>query len=464
MLRVGREFLKLSTAFPAIPPEEEFIRRDKSLGTLSAALLVVSIAPLFGLLMTSGPVLFAQTRIPTNTKETVLYSFGGADGAGALSGVLAEKTGAFYGTTVFGGSAGLGLVFKLTPHGSGYRESVLYSFTGGVDGAKPSGLAAGKDGSFYGVTVIGGSTNQGTVFRLKPDKSGYSESVLYSFLGGLDGSQPVGTPVLGKDGSVYGVTQFGGAGGWGLVFKLTPSGSGYTKSTLYNFPGGAGGYLPQAGLTIDNHGVLYGTTYYGGDVSGCNGAGCGLIFKLAPQGSGYTESVLYRFKGNGDGALPYAAVTVDGKTGAIYGTTEYGGSKGLGLGTVFKLTPSGAGFHETVLHRFTGKGDGFVPGAPVLLRPNGVLYGVVALGGGGCNGIGCGAIVKLTPSGSDYSFEVIYDFGRPAHGADPENSTLIMDASGALFGTTRSGGSKTNCADGGPGGVPGCGTVFKIVP
>jgi uncharacterized repeat protein (TIGR03803 family) len=422
------------------------------------------ISLLIVLLVVFGRALVAQTAIPSKSKETVLYSFGGPDGAGALSGVLADKTGSLYGTTVFGGSAGAGTIFRLTRRGSGYRESVLYSFTGGVDGAKPSGLTAGADGSFYGITIIGGSSNQGTVFKLTRHKFGYRESVLYSFRGGNDGTQPVGAPVLGKDGAVYGVTQFGGTGGWGLVFKLTPSGSGYRKSTLYNFPGAAGGYLPQAGLTIDSHGVLYGTTYYGGDVSGCNGAGCGLVFKLARQGSGYAESVLKRFKGNGDGAIPYAAVTVDETSGAIYGTTEYGGGNGLGLGTVFKLTPSGAGYSETILHRFTGKADGFVPGAPILLSPDGILYGVVALGGGGCNGIGCGAIFKLTPSASGYSFRVIYDFRRPSNGANPENSTLIIDASGALVGTTRSGGSKTDCSDGGPGGVHGCGTVFKLVP
>jgi len=253
----------------------------------------------------------SSAQTVSTAKETILHSFGGPDGAGALSGVIAGPNGSFFGTTVFGGPAGVGTVFELTPHGSGYQEKVLHSFSG-PDGSKPgAGLVAGPDGSLYGVTTVGGNGGCGfgcgTVFKLTKSNGVWEESTIYFFHGSSDASQPTGAPVLGKNGAVYGVTQFGGASGQGAVFKLTPVGSGYKESVLYSFPTGAGGYLPQAGLTMDSKGALYGTTYYGGDTTACDGAGCGLVFKLTPKKSGYVESVLYRFTSNGDGAQPIAA-------------------------------------------------------------------------------------------------------------------------------------------------------------
>jgi uncharacterized repeat protein (TIGR03803 family) len=302
------------------------------------------------------------------------------------------------------------------------------------------------------------------VFKLIPEKSGYSFSVLYSFHSGSDANQPVGAPVLDKKHAVYGVTQGGGTSNWGAVFKLTPGKSGYTESVLYNFPGGAGGYLPQAGLTIDHRGSLYGTTYAGGTGT-CLG-GCGTVFKLTPTGSGYDESILYSFLDYTEGDSPDAALAIDESTGAIYGTTQYGGPKNNG--TVFKLTPSGSGYSERVLHSFDGGGDGnpdgFAPESKLVLLSDGTLYGTDTLGGGGCSGIGCGSIFQLKPSRSGYSFKYVYNFRDPVNGAEPEWGGLISDAKGVLYGTTRSGGSKTNCDDGGPGGALGCGVVFKLVP
>jgi uncharacterized repeat protein (TIGR03803 family) len=387
-----------------------------------------------------------------------------------LFGVIADANGALYGATVFGGPANAGTIFKLTLHGSDYRESVLYRFRGGADGALPSGgLVADKHGSLYGVTIAGGNNGCGvgcgTVFKLTPGKSGYAFSVLYSFRPGTDANQPLGALVLDKSGAVYGVTQFGGSSNWGAVFKLTPGKSGYRESVLYSFPGGAGGYLPQAGLTIDNQGSLYGTTYYGG-AGNCDGFGCGTVFRLTHGKSGYKESVVYKFKDLPDGIQPFAAVTMNENTGAIYGTTQYGGAKGSG--TVFELTPSGSGYEESILHSFyfggSGYPDGFAPESRLLLLPDGTLYGSDTLGGGGCSGTGCGSIFQLKPSESGYSFQYVYNFGDPLNGAEPEWTSLIVDEKGALYGTTRSGGSKTNCSDGGPGGALGCGVVFKLTP
>ncbi|MGC2650299.1 MAG: choice-of-anchor tandem repeat GloVer-containing protein [Candidatus Cybelea sp.] len=401
-------------------------------------------------------------------RETVLHSFGGLDGAAASDGLIAGKAGVFYGTTLFGGgsSGGNGTVFKLAPQGSGYAESVLYSFKGGYDGSTPEGIVL-RGGVLYGVTFAGGDPSGngglgwGTIFELSPGKSGYTESVLYRFRGGLDAWEPLGPIVLDKTGNIYGASAFGGSRNDGAVFKLTPGQSGYTESLLYSFPGGAGGILPEAGVTIDKHGSIYGTTMYGGSYAGFCDGGCGTVYKLALGKSGYSESVIFAFDGL-DGDLPYGAVTIDERSGAVFGTTFWGGTKRVG--TFFELTPNGSYYTERVLHSFEAKADGFLPEGTPLLEPDGTLYGTAAIGGGGCRGIGCGVVFELTPSGAHYSFHVVYDFRRPNHGAEPEQTNLLSDESGAIYGATRSGGTERNCADGGPGGAKGCGVVFKIAP
>jgi uncharacterized repeat protein (TIGR03803 family) len=402
-----------------------------------------------------------------HVRETVLHSFSGPDGAAALYGVIADAARNLYGTTVFGGNDGVGVVFELAPEQGGYSETVLYTFSGGDDGAKPSGgLVADAKGNLYGVTLLGGAGGCGTVFKLAPGKHAYTETVIYGFRCNGDGSQPIGTPVMDANGVIYGVTQFtsGFDDGNGVVFALTPSDSGYAQSVLYNFPGGAGGYLPQAGVTIDKNGAVYGTTYYGGDMSFCDGAGCGLVFTISPASAGYKESVLYAFRnidGN-DGANPFAAPVVEESTGKIFGTTQYGGSRHVGI--VYELKPHHAGYDEALLHNFTANKDGFAAEGQILIGPKHTLYGTASLGGGGCSGIGCGAVyeMKRSPVAPGYSFRTIYDFTYPANGAEPEFTSLIMDGSGAIFGTTRSGGADTGCSDGGPGGAPGCGVVFRL--
>jgi hypothetical protein len=397
--------------------------------------------------------------------ESVLHSFGGTDGAAPDDGMIAGKAGTFYGTTIFGGIGG-GTVFKLTPQGTGYSESVVYDFKGGTDGMAPDGIVAGSDGAFYGVTFEGGNGNGGvgwgTIFKLTPQGSGYSESVLYRFNGFPDAGNPNGPIVIDRHGAIFGSSGFGGTQDAGAVFELTPSGSGYSESVVYSFSWNSGGNTPQAGLAIDRYGAIYGTTMYGGDDQGSCSGGCGTVFTLTPGESGYSERTIYAFTGRPDGDLPYGALTLDARTGAIFGTTYWGGTSGVG--TVFKLTRKGSSYSDTVLHSFTGKADGFLPEGTLLLKAGGALYGTAALGGGGCAGIGCGTVFELLPSHSGYSFRVIEDFLRPIRGAEPEQTNLLTDSSGALYGTTRSGGQDTDCADGGPGGAKGCGVVFKIAP
>jgi uncharacterized repeat protein (TIGR03803 family) len=383
--------------------------------------------------------------------ERVLSRFPNPGGL-LYGGLIADASGALYGTTAFGGttgcagSVGCGTVFKLTRTEAGYTESVLYSFLGGSDGAIPhAGLIADTTGALYGTTLQGGSGN-GTVFKLTPAGSGYTESVLYRFQGGNDGHTPVAGLIADKTGALYGTTLFGGSTcDCGTVFKVTPAGSGYTETVLYRFQGGSDGNQPAAGLISDETGALYGTTRFGG------GRG-GTVFKMTPVGSGYSESVLYRFQGGSDGEGPVAGLIAD-DSGALYGTTEIGGGSSacrVACGTVFKLTPAASGYAEHILYRFQGGNDGGRPSAPLIADRLGALYGTTATGGRGPCGYQCGTVFKLTPVRSGYVENVLYRFGSHRNdGADPLAGLIARK--GALYGTTLFG-----------GGANSQGTVFSL--
>jgi uncharacterized repeat protein (TIGR03803 family) len=225
-------------------------------------------------------------------------------------------------------------------------EQLLYSFTGSSgDGASPhASLVMDTAGNFYGTTANGGTNNFGTVFKLAPNGSGgYVESIVYAFASGTDGDTPEAGLIIDSAGNLFGTTLGGGSDSFGTVFKLAPNGSGgFVESVLYSFPDlNSGG--PFAGLIIDNAGNLYGTT--GGYSTGSSSLG--VAFKLAPSGSGsYTESVLYAFTGGSDGANSRAGLIMD-SAGNLYGTTSGGGNSSIncnnGCGVVFKLAPDGSG-------------------------------------------------------------------------------------------------------------------------
>lgn len=251
----------------------------------------------------------------------MFYSFAGIpDGAyPAFSQVAFDKAGNLYGTTYAGGASDNGTVFKLTPSGT---ETGLYSFAGGVDGYQPnSGVILDKLGNLYGTTVSGGLNGYGTVFKLTPSGT---KTVLYNFIGGLDGCFPYADGLfLGKKNVLYGTTVNCGANGVGTVYSLTPSGA---ETTLHSFQtDGIDGNYPYAGVVVDKAGNIYGTT----EAGGTNNAG--TLYKITPGGN---ESVLHSFAGNGtDGAYPHGAVPILDKWGNIYGTTNGGGT--FGCGTVF---------------------------------------------------------------------------------------------------------------------------------
>lgn len=305
------------------------------------------------------------------------------DGAGPV-GMTLDSSGNLYGTTSSGGPTKSGTVFELTPAENGqWTESILYNFGATqVDGETPAaGLVIDSEGNLYGTTQFGGRFGFGTVFELSPGPKGWTETVLHDFASKPDGTFPEAPVVFDSAGNLYGETSSGGLYSFGTVFELTPNGDGsWAETVLYHF--GANqldGIMPTAGLTLDLFGNLYGTTVYGG--SGCLPESCGMVFQLSPTEQGWSETVVHSFRPqDGDGAFPQAPVTLD-PNGNLYGTASAGGAEGRG--TLFQLTHHpGIGWMER-LYSFTGGDDGAQPESGVLLDSSGNIYGTTMWGGAG---------------------------------------------------------------------------------
>jgi uncharacterized repeat protein (TIGR03803 family) len=217
----------------------------------------------------------------TPTGKVLLHSFTGApsDGNYPLARLVLNSVGVFVGTTLYGGSLDLGTVFTVDSAGN---ETVIHNFSG-PDGEGPAaGLIQDDAGNLYGTTLGGGQMNTGTVFKMAPSGGSYSNSVLYSFSGGTDGAEPQGGLVMDSRGNLYGTTRWGGIFNSGTIYQLVKQKDYYVESVLYNFTGGADGGYPTSDLVVDTAGNLYGTTQRGGDPT-CR---CGTVFKLNLAGKG----------------------------------------------------------------------------------------------------------------------------------------------------------------------------------
>jgi uncharacterized repeat protein (TIGR03803 family) len=404
-----------------------------------------------------------------------LWVFGGTptDGSNPVSALVFDKAGNIYGTTEYGGSADRGTIFELSPSSDGtWKETVLYSFciAGGTcpDGDAPdAGLVFDAAGNLYGTTIAGGSAPMcpaangcGTVFELSPPSGSgaWAETVLYDFcsLGGstcTDGESPTSRLIFDPLGNLYGTTILGGTGGGGsgagkngVVFELSPAGSqGWTESVLYNFcsegttcPDGTD---PVAGVTSDDFGNLYGAA---GGGSTTTIKAMGTLYRLSPGPNGWTETVLYAFRGPhyNDGELPAGTVSIVGPN--LYTTTSVKGP--YGDGTVLRMDLKSG---RVSVFGFDGS-DGANPVAGVLVDPlsGGHLYGTASGAGVVRNG---GSVFQIDAAGQE---TVLYNFCSQKNCTDGErpSATLVMDALGNLYGTTERGGIKN-------GGV-----VFEITP
>jgi uncharacterized repeat protein (TIGR03803 family) len=262
------------------------------------------------------------------------------------------------------------------------------------------------------------------------------EQTLYAFCSQpncSDGADPYGSVIIDSAGNLYGTTSEGGANGDGEVYKLSPNN---TLTVLYSFKGGVDGATPYGGLVQDSAGNLYGTTANGGGGTACGSAGCGTVFKVTPKGS---ESILHAFCAKGvnctDGMNPIGGLIID-SAGNLYGTTEYGGVKSCGCGTVFKLSAKGK---ETISWSFSGSPDGALPLAGLWMDKKGNLYGTTSSGGDtscGCNGV----VFEIRTTGLEV---VLYNFCEDPGCADGRYpyAGVTADKKGNLYGTTTEGGT-----------------------
>jgi uncharacterized repeat protein (TIGR03803 family) len=383
-------------------------------------------------------------KVDAASHETTLYTFTFApDGTGPqAAGVIRDWAGNLYGTTGSGGAAGAGVVYKLDPAG---KETVLYTFSGGADGASPqAGVIRDSAGNLYGTTFDGGNFNAncaygycGVVYKL--DASGH-ETVLYSFTGGIDGGNPLARVIRDPAGNLYGTTYNGGnfnsncANSYcGVVYELDVLG---VETAMYSFTGGADGGNPVGGVIRDSTGNLYGSTFGGGNSNpNCTNSYCGVVYKVDAIG---LETVLYRFTGGADGGNPNGDLIRD-SAGNLYGTTSSGGTANQGV--VYVLDAAG---HETVLYSFIGGADGGSPLSGVIRDSAGNLYGTAYRGGAA----GWGVVYKMNATGHE---TVLYSFTNGADGGNPV-AGVILDSAGNLYGTTYHGGN-TNY---------GAGVVFEI--
>jgi uncharacterized repeat protein (TIGR03803 family) len=408
--------------------------------------------------------------------ERALYCFKYNTGDGAdPSGTIAfDAAGNLYGTTQDGGAYFYGTAYQLRRDGSGeWSEHVITSFSDGVDGAYPeSGVYVDASGNVYAATPIGASPackftgwydpGCGAVVKLSPRSGGPWQSTVISQFGSTDGAIPLASLIADSFGNYYGTTSAGGAYAYGEVYRLSPSGRSWNKSTLYSFTGVAGdGIYPSGNLVLDKSGNLYGATQFGGATGSAgycsNGySGCGVAYELSPSSNGqWKEAILYTFE-NTTAAQPMAGLISDA-AGNLYGTTMQGGTNYVcddgpygGCGAVFELSPgAGGSWTETMLHEFAYT-DGGNPIAGLTMDAAGNLYGTAINGGSDAGG----TAFELSPSSNGaWTFNVIHSFGQVNHDAYYPNSGFVLDSLGNLYGTAA-----------GPTETYGMGVVYELTP
>jgi len=414
--------------------------------------------------LTAISIIFVAALFMTATlalaQEKILHSFNPTNGDGQLpnAGLIFDATGNLYGLTGSGGAYSYyGAVFELSSAvGGGWTETLLHSFNNN-DGNNPAGtLIFDAVGNLYGTTAQGGPHGGGVVFELAPETGGgWTFSILHAFGNGHDASYPLSALTSDSAGNLFGTTWIGGEYGLGTVFELSPAaGGGWTEKVLHSFGNGNDGQNPISAVILDAAGNLYGTTN--------GGAGTtlyGTVFELSPTAGGlWQEKIVHAFKNNGkDGMGPVGSLILDA-AGNLYGTTEIGGSCEncfVAAGTVFELLPkAGGSWTEEILHNFNPNGvDGQEPNAGLIFDSAGNLYGTTSGGGAHGNSGSGGIVFQLKPAaGGGFTERILHSFGAGTDGNIPGWSNLIFDASGNLYGTTKTGG--TNDA----------GTVYKITP
>jgi len=363
----------------------------------SGSLITDNVGNLYGVTILGGTagvgVVYQISKLSGHATEKVLYSFTGTQGDGAypVGNLIFDTAGNLYGTTSGGGTYNQGTIFKLSPPdypANDWTLKILYTFTGQTGGGPQSGLIMDAEGNLYGTTSSGGDYGLGTVFEL--DRNNKLET-LHSFMGSpSDGRIPLASLIIDSDMNLYGTTAAGGAYDNGTVFELSSSGGVWAETILHTFGAAGDGVAPYDPLTMNQFGVLAGTT-----ITGVNeGQSCGTVFTLGPPPD-RPYGILYSFGQDGDGCNIVSGVA--GANGVMFGTTQLGGLNS-DQGTVFELTrsPGSNRWMANTVFTFNGN-DGENPEGLTIYKNK--LYGVTGNGGdlGSCGGRGCGTVFELGP-------------------------------------------------------------------
>jgi uncharacterized repeat protein (TIGR03803 family) len=403
------------------------------------------------LMMTAAAILCGATSGNAATKETTIYSFtGGNDGSSPHAGVIGDAKGNLYGVASNGGADHSGTVFELSPPKGGetaWTQTTLYSFTGGKDGSNPqAALMADSAGNLYGTTLTGGINGQGVVFELVRHKHNgkWTYQRLWTFTGGNDGGAPAGALTMDSAGNLYGTATQGGTGVVGTVFELSKGSTkaNWNESVLYNFTGNSDGGEPMGNVLLGSDGNIYGTT------AGYGANNYGVVYRLtAPQSGGsWGFSVLHAFQGGADGEVPRDGLIQDA-SGTLYGATAGFDNS---YGNVFQMSTDGNNYK--VIYTITG-GQGFTGNGPwqtVSLGADGTIYGTTFADGQSS----FGEVFQLTPNAGTWTSKVLYTFLGGANGQYSYSKPWINKV-GRLYGTTYG-------AAGQSGFFPG--TVWQIKP
>ena len=366
-----------------------------------------------GSLIYDGTFLYGMTQLGGNNEDGVVFKIkpdgtgysalldfsGTANGSKPYYGSLIFDGTFLYGMTYSGGAHDLGAIFKIKPDGTGYSD--LYDFT--LAGANSPFGSLITDGTFlYGMASTGGTNNYGAIFKIKTDGTAYDTLLNFN---NANGRLPYGSLI--SDGTfLYGMTVFGGTNDYGLIFKIKTDGTAY--DTLLNF-NGVNGRLPYGSLISDGV-FLYGMTNAGGTSSSCGSYGCGVAFKIKPDGTGYSKLLDFN---STNGSKPYGDLFYDGSF--LYGMTEQGGT--TSSGNIFKIKTDGTGYND--LLDFSGGSGGTFPHG-TLISDGTSLYGTTVLGGTCHYGSGCGTIFKFHPVGMGITenqlLEIISVYPNPTSG------------------------------------------------
>jgi len=377
---------------------------------------------------------------------TVIHTFSGPDGVAPTSTLVQDRAGSFYGTTEDGGPYS-GVLFRLRRAGAGWTAAPLVYFgplSFGIQPLNYGGLTFGRDGALYGTAFYGGledcgqndNAYCGVVFRARPTATActtalcaWDYTLMYAF---TNIANPEGSVVFDAAGNLYGTTESGG------IYEISPSGGGWTESTIYQLNGNT-----SAGMVFDSAGNLYGVWS-----QGTGGQTNGGVFELSPSASGWTETVLYSFTGGSDGSTPLGGLVFD-SAGNLYGSTSNGGARGGG--TIFELSPSGSQWTFNLLCSLSGSNMSG-PQSALTMDSQGNLYGTTYRGGmhGG------GSVFKATRTGTNFVCSDLYAFQQGSGGVFPV-AGVTLDSQGNLYGTTSNGGNYNAC------GI-GCGVAWKITP